>query len=143
MAKEKLFVEHSLDDYLLFGIISDVKEYKLAWQINKFLDIRLEMKDDFSIDFKNKSIVIVYYEYLEEYQSYRLIKNQAVETKGAKNAFLIPEMKNYPYLLLINSEKLDEIDTTSILSQLSSSPDVQYVNKIELDNIESVDNLIF
>jgi hypothetical protein len=144
MAKEKLFIEHSFDDFVLFGVVSDVKEYRLAWQLNRMLDIRLVMQDDLVLEFtQNKSMTIVYYSYQEDYRVINLIKNLSVESEGAKNPYLVPELKNYQYLVKIEGEESENFDLDDFRSILASCQDIQYVNRIELDSLKSVDNLIF
>jgi hypothetical protein len=145
MLVEKLTIEHGYNDFVLFGIISDVQEYKLAWRINKSLDLLLEMQDDLKIAFqKNKSLTVQYYLFDEMYCQTKLIKNKAIESEGIKIPYLVPELKNYPYLFLVSGELVDDLDTNSWLGILRQTPDIQYVNSINIIQIEkSVDNLIF
>ena len=50
MKKKKLVVDYEID-FDLFGLISTVKDYKLAWLLNKHLSIHLTREEDLSITF--------------------------------------------------------------------------------------------
>lgn len=144
MSKEKLFIDHSNEEFILFGIVSDVKEFKLAWQLNKFLDIDLILQEEEFIQFKrDKSLTVVYYESKDERYTVRLIKNMSVENNGLKNPYLLPEMKNYDYLFFVEGEDIDDFDDLEWLEEIKNATFVHYVSRIELDKLKSVDNLMF
>ena len=144
MSKEKLIVEFSDEDFLLYGIISDVREFKLAWQINKLLDINLFMQDEAVVEFKNnKHLTVIYYLAEQEFYSIRLIKNLAIESLGFKSPYLMPEIKNFDYLLIIEGEDVNGFDESDFLGRLKQASFVQYTSSIVIDKLKSLDNLIF
>jgi hypothetical protein len=144
MAKEKLHIDATLEGFTLYGIVSDAKEYRLAWQINKFLEINLILQEDIVLEFKSpKTLTCLYYLYEEEYWLVKLIKNLAVENVDIKSPFLLPELKNFDYLLMFDGEDLDEEDISARVGTLKQASFVQYINKIDLDKLKSVDNLMF
>jgi len=51
MKKKRLDIEYTFD-FDLYGIISNVKAYKLAWELNNLLGSKLQKKDDYEIQQK-------------------------------------------------------------------------------------------
>ena len=49
MKKQLLHVDYDYD-FLLIGICSHVKDYRLCWEINKALDIKLERENDITFN---------------------------------------------------------------------------------------------
>lgn len=144
MSKEKLFVDADLEGVILFGIVSNVKEYRLAWQINEFLNIDLELQEEKVLGFKgDKSLTILFYQSVEEYHKVKLIKNLAVENVDIKSPYLLPEIKNFDYLLMFEGEGLEESEVLLEIEVLKSASFIQYINNVELDKLKSVDNLMF
>lgn len=146
MAKEKLNISPCLEDFILYGIVSDVKEYKLAWQLNKFLEIKFILQEELTLLLKSpKSLTILFYLFSEEYYSIKLIKNLAVENVDIKSPFLLPELKNFDYLLMFEGEGYDEDNISDKVTTLKNAEFVQYISKIELDErkIPSLHNLMF
>jgi hypothetical protein len=144
MSKEKLFIDADLEGVILFGIVSNAKEYRLAWQINEFLNIDLELQEEKILSFKgDKSLTLLFYQSIEEYHKVKLIKNLAVENVDIKSPYLLPEMKNFDYLLMFEGEGLEESEVLLEIEVLKSASFIQYINNVELDKLKSVDNLMF
>lgn len=144
MSKEKLVIGFSDEDFLLYGIISKVKEFKLAWQINKSLNISLFMQDEAVIEFKNnKSLMVCYYLAEMEFYSIKLIKNLTVENVGIKSPYLLPEIKNFDYLLMIEGEDVHCFDENEFFETLTNASFVQYTSSIDIEKLKSLDNLMF
>ena len=101
MKKRKLEAEFDYD-FSLVGIISALKEYKLAWLLNSKLEVQLEKTTDIEIEFlKNQSLIISNYIYETEHSSLKLLKNKSVDQFGDNPAFLVPELKRFDYFILI------------------------------------------
>lgn len=144
MSKEKLILDYFEDDFLLYGIISDVKEYKLAWQLNQSLQLNFVLQEEAQIVFKgNKNMAVSYYLASKDHLKVKLIKNRAVASKGLKLPFVLPELKNYDYLLMIEGEDYESFEEISPIEQFKKGSFVQYSNTIDIDSLKSVDNLIF
>lgn len=144
MSKEKLVLDYFEDDFLLYGIISDVKEFKLAWQLNQCFQLDFVLQEDAELVFKgNKKMFISYYIADEEHFRVKLIKNRAVESEGVQSPFVLPELKNYDYLLMVEGEDYDAFEQLSPSDQFNKGSFVQYSNTIDIDSLKSVDNLIF
>ena len=84
-------------DYDLFGIVSNIKEYKLAWILNKIFSIDLIKFDDLIITKHNQKIFQIsnYFYKTDEFIT-RLLKNKLIN-KGSYNneKFLINKLSNF------------------------------------------------
>ena len=142
MAKNKLQVTYDFD-FLLLALNASVKPYKLAWSLNKELGLHLVMTDNIEIGFnEQKSLSIQNYIDSDEFQTVRLIRNRAEDTDGAYNAYLLPELKNFDYLLLLENET-NSFDENAFISEIKQIPFVQFITRINAQTLKSKDNLIF
>lgn len=141
MKASKLIVE--LDyDFEVCSLISVLKSHKLAWIINQVLNINLTKKEDLLFEFvKDKSkLYFINYKFETDFSYFRLIKNKSCEYYNSIKPYLIPELKEYDYLLLYSQSQI--LDKT-IINKLKNVPDLEYVNKVELNTLKSKENLIF
>ncbi|WP_420387510.1 IPExxxVDY family protein [Roseivirga sp.] len=142
MAKNKLQVSYDFD-FLILALNANVKPYKLAWSINKELGLNLIMAENIEIGFnEKKSLSILNYIDSDEFRTVRLIKNRAEETEEAFNAYLLPELKNFDYFLLLENET-NTFDENAFISEIKQIPFVQFTTKINAQTLKSKDNLIF
>jgi hypothetical protein len=143
MKKTRLSADYSYD-FNLLGMTSVAKEYKLAWSINKALGVNLKKENDIAIEFLNDvRLVISNYLHQSENSSFRLLKNKSVgEGENAPASFLVPEMKNFDFLLVIRDET-GSVDAQDIASKISKLDTVGFVAKIDTDKLKSRENLIF
>ena len=144
MAKEKLILDSHGEEYLLYGVISDVKEYKIAWQLNYCLGLSFEKQEDAELYFKGrKKMKVSFFLFEHEFYSLKLIKNRAVETEGIKNPYVLPELKNYDFLLLVEGEEQSLFLDLEPEKKMKEATFIQYSISINIDNLKSLDNLIF
>jgi hypothetical protein len=142
MAKNKLDISYEID-FDLIAINASIKEYKLAWVLNKSLGWSLAKKGNIEIEFTgNKSLSVSNYFYKTEYQTFRLLKNRAEDLEEQFNAFLIPELKNFDYFVLLENES-DSFDLNSFISKIKQIPFVQFAVIVDTAALKSRDNLIF
>ena len=142
MKKRKLEVEFDYN-FVLLGIISALKEYKLAWLLNHKLEIQLDKSKDIEIDFlKSQNLVISNYLFETEHSSFRLLKNKSADQFERNQAFLIPELKRFDYLALVQGFD-DRISTEELKRELSTIQNVQYVQHFVVEELKSKENLVF
>lgn len=142
MAKNKLQVIYDFD-FLLLALNANVKPYKLAWSLNKELKLNLVKADNIEIGFnEERSLSIQNFLDSTEFQTVRLIRNRAEDLDGAYNAYLLPELKNFDYLLLLENET-NTFDENVFISEIKQIPFVQFTTKIDIQSLKSKDNLIF
>jgi len=142
MKKRKLEAEFDFN-FTLFGLISALKEYKLAWLLNNEFNIQLDKARDIEIDFlKSQNLVITNYLFETEHSSFRLLKNKSLDIFKDNLAFLIPELKRFDFLVVIQGFE-DTLSDDRVKEILSSVPKVQYVQKFQVEDLKSRENLIF
>lgn len=145
MAKNKLEISYEID-FDLIAINASIKEYKLAWVLNKNLDWDLVKMKNIEIQFtQNKTLSISNYFYKTEYQKFRLIKNRADDGDQERqkfNSFLIPELKNFDYFVMLENES-HGFDLKSFISKIKQIPYVQFAVIVDTAALKSKDNLIF
>jgi hypothetical protein len=142
MKASKLVVDHDYN-FDVLALISSEKDYKLAWSLNKLLNIHLCKAEDLCLDFvKDSKIMITNFIFEKEYSSLRLLKNKSNEFNNISKPFLLPELKEYDYIIRIEGERTF-LDVDIIIQKLKSLPAIQYLKRIEIHKLKSKENLIF
>ncbi len=142
MAKNKLKVDF-IFDFTLFGLISVLKEHKLAWEINRAMDIHLVKNEDVILEFFNQgNIVISNFIFETENSSFRLLKNKSMDTKTKGSKFLLPELNSFDYLVFVTGFE-DTFSTGEAKEMLQSVPGIQYLKEFDPNGLKSKENLIF
>ncbi len=142
MKKRKLDAEIDFN-FSLWGIISALKEYKLAWSLNNILDIQLDKNDDIEIEFLNsQNLIISNYFFETAYSNIRLLKNKSVDQFAESPAFLLPELKRFDFLLIINGFE-DTFTDQKLKENISAIPGIQYLQSFPVGSFKSKENLIF
>jgi len=138
----KLEVEYDYD-FELFGLVSSSKEHKLAWALNKTFNLRLIKQQDISYDFFNNGrLVISNYLHLTDHTTFRLLRNKSVDLCTLKKPFLIPDIKEYDYIIQITGA-LTEFYQQELLGRFKLLPIIQYVKKFDPNSLKFKENLMF
>ena len=142
MKKNKL--ESSFEiDFDLFGLVSNAKEYKLAWHLNNALDAQLSKQEDIQIEFSDRSsILISYYLHQTENIKIELLQNKLVSKGTKKNQFLIPELNQFDFLLKCR-DQTGETTSENVIGLIRELSVVEYVLKLNFDNLKSKENLLY
>ncbi len=142
MGKNKLTIKYDFG-FQLVAVNASVKEYKLAWILNRNLELDFIKTDNIEIVFVNdKLISISNFICRTEHQLFRLLSNKAENLEETFNAFLIPELKNFDYFIAINDES-DTFDLNAFISRIKQIPFVQFAVSVDPTTLKSKDNLIF
>lgn len=140
MKKTKLFVEPTFD-FELLGLVSPVKDYKMAWLINRDLDLDLVRSDDIQIEFLSSLRLEISQYFLSLPHGYiQLLKNKALNT-SQQLAYLIPELRNLDYFLLVQ-DQTQQISITTFVDHLTKNPFIQSVVRLDVSKIKSKENLL-
>ena len=141
MAKKTHKLEYLPDyNFLVLGITSDEKDYKLIWDINNALGWSLERKDNYRCYHQKNKIELEFplFSYTDEdrYITYKLISNKH------EGLALLEELKNLDYLLMIHDESgADEIsDLSEKLKKINS---IRAVFKIDIARLKNKERLVF
>ncbi|WP_299776696.1 IPExxxVDY family protein [uncultured Formosa sp.] len=160
MAIHKLNLEDFLEDvdYILIAIHSRLEDYRLAYYLNKNLNLSLTRSAQ-DVDYEYFSAAYSIFEWKDEINliTYNLVSNIckreedslqssgslfANEEKIIKSYNLIPELKNVDYLMKITKEDL-QISEQLIVNKIQEIPQVITTYTVNVDQIKSKDNLIF
>ena len=140
MKKSRLDIEYTYD-FELLGLISSAKGYRLAWEINKLLGVRLVKQQDLVIDSKNK--MALNYSYFASggtINQLKLFKNKPGESDVGKS-LLVPEFPHLDFILLTEGDERAEINRLQEL--LNNIPSIELVAFLPLAALKSKDNFIF
>jgi hypothetical protein len=140
MKKTKLFVEHQYD-FELLGLVSPIKDYKMAWVINQTLGAKLVKANDFEPEFINKSQLKIS-QYLEqkEHGFTQLLKNRSMK-ENAQLLYLVPELRVVDYFLLLQDMTF-QLDLNTYIERLSQVRYIQNIVKLDVLKLKSKENLL-
>ncbi len=140
MKKAKLLIEHTFD-FELLGLVSPVKDYKMAWLLNKLFDLNLVRENDLKLDFISApKLEISNYLLHLPHGFIQLLKNKALNS-SLQLAYLIPELRSIDYFLLIKDET-EQTNIPTFVKFLSENPLIQSVMRIEVSKLKSKENLL-
>ena len=138
MAKIVLDVTYDYD-FVLIGLISHFKDYRLCFEINNKLNLSLQKSDNLEILINKRKETSVYsfYEYEnEDGDSFYLISNKGTRT------FLIPEQKQIDYFFMIR-QLSDYVDEKKLINELKTIPLLLGAYSLDAKGLKSKENLIF
>ncbi|MDA0193667.1 MAG: IPExxxVDY family protein [Bacteroidetes bacterium] len=142
MKKTKLKIDYDYD-FQLYGIVTNAREYKLAWSINKGLKINLVKQKDILIPMANQGdLTITNLLFETENSSLRLIGNRSVGSSDGGKANLIPELSNFTHFFVVRDEG-DNFGSQELIRLLKAISVIDYLTLIEIDKLKNKDNLIF
>ena len=141
MAKKTHKLEYLPDyDFLILGITSDEKDYKLIWDINNTLGLSLERKENYRCYHqKNKTeLEFPLFSYADEasYITYKLISNKH------EGFSLLEELKNLDYLFMIYDETGSDV-RSEISNKLKRISSIRAVFNIDIAHLKNKDRLVF
>jgi len=142
MAKNELSIDFN-SDYELVGIISSVKDYQLAFHLNKCFEVDLVRENDHKLEFKRgNSLEFSVFFHEDDSCLLTIFRNTPFEKTRGRNSYLIKERKEFDYFLKIeghiNGFEIEE--TVDVIKQIKT---IQFAQLLELDNIDSKENLIY
>ena len=141
MKKQKLLVDFEFD-FDVLGIVSTFKDYKLAWNINKNLHVNLRKEKDITLNFIDNELVVSHYRYRTESSESQLLRNKSMELSEGENQYLIPEMPKMDFFFLIQGE-INGLNENEIQDKLRKTDGVEFVMKLDVENLRSRENFIF
>jgi hypothetical protein len=140
MKKKRLEIEYNFD-FELLGIISSAKGYKLAWEINKLLSMRLIKQKDLTVEYKNKTESSYdYFAHESEVNTLKLFRNKPNDSDTTKN-LLISEFPHYDFILLSKGE--EHMQSNRLRELLRDIPSIELVAFIPLDALKTKETFIF
>ncbi|MDE0536262.1 IPExxxVDY family protein [Tenacibaculum sp. L6] len=147
--------DFSNDDYTLIGVHTTLNDYRLAYLLNKHLQVNFR-RANYDLDFFQKNIESSYvvYEYTNTKldQDWFLISNVFKYTLEAESislfgqsdstSYLIPEKKKVDFFLKIEGE-FDYDFIVKLIENINQIPQIITSYEIEVNSLKSKDFLIF
>jgi len=138
----RLDIEYEYD-FDLYGLVSPGKEYTVAWWLNKLFKLHLKKQQDLCYLFgSNEKLLISNYEFSTEHSTVRLFRNKALGTNTFKKPFLLPEIKEYDYVLQVTGT-FSNLYPQELIGKIHNIPLVQYVKQFDPLTLKFKENLIF
>ena len=122
-------------DFKLYGILSPLKEHVLAWNIEKKIEIKFQTKEEFPLLLLKGNLLFSSYSYEEDYGYLRIIKNKSWETKN-KQPYLIPELKQFDFLLMLNGS-IKDTEQEETISKLKQISNILLIQSLEIESLKS------
>mgnify|MGYP001270466876 FL=1 len=136
----KLVLDLDFDfDFSLFGISSHVSNYRLAWGINKLLEIDLERVDDVDLSFDSNqkgNFSLYRFDDEESYTVFHLLSNRC------DIGYLIPELKQIDFFIQYWGPMVKK-ELSSFKDELREIPSVLASMQIDPMELKSRNNLLF
>tara|TARA_R110000851_G_scaffold61343_6_gene141371 strand:- start:87767 stop:88273 length:507 start_codon:yes stop_codon:yes gene_type:complete len=162
MGKHKLVLEDDFrEDFQILAIHCGVEPYKMAFYLNKYLQLRLKRRRtdlEFSKDGLEVQFPLFEFEDTTNYMVYDLVSNTCKSATANTTAsgglfgsnaseeyittYLIPEYKKVDYFLKITSEH-NQVSINKLLSEANKIKSIISSYLIDSEHIKSKNNLIF
>jgi len=163
MAIQRLILDTIADDdYDLIAIHCSLASYRLAFALNKYMDLRLfRTKQDIRFEYDAYSANFALFQYQDhfQYNTYSLLGNKfrtkiesdttaseglfaAAKEDHFATKYLIPELKNVDYFLKIEAETT-QFSSKSLTARLLALPQIITAYVVEYTQLKSKNNLIF
>ena len=122
------------EDYYLIGIVSSSKEYKLAWIIEKLLDISLNKEKNEKIDLiENRTLEISFLISRDQNKYFKLISNKLLNNPFKSH--LISSLSNFDYLIQFSKNYFDN-SSEDIINTLKSDNLIHFANFVDIKLIK-------
>jgi hypothetical protein len=139
MILNRKILKYEIDlDFVLIAVTTSLKDYRICYLINKYLDFNFSKSADLEVDINPAPVYFSQYEYHLEAgpTDFYFIAN-----KGS-DGYLIPEMRKTDYFLMIKNY-ISEDESDNIVSALNRVPEIVAAVKIDPKKVKSRENLLF
>ncbi|CAN5189115.1 hypothetical protein BH09BAC6_BH09BAC6_22830 [soil metagenome] len=141
MILSRKFLKFEIDlDFVLIAVTTSLKDYRICYLINKFLNFNFTKISDLPLDILPNAEQVLFSRYHHFWETTET-DFYFIANKGSEG-YLIPEMKKADYFLLIRNY-IDENDLEGIISALNKISEVVAAVKIDPKKIKSRENLLF
>ncbi len=135
------FLKFEIDlDFVLIAVTTSLKDYRICYLINKYLNFNFIKTDDLAVDIypgaPSVHFSLFTYNWEASETDFYFIGN-----KGS-DGYLVPEIKSADYFLMIRNY-IDDDDLESLIMNLNKIPEIVAAVKIDPKKIKSRENLLF
>jgi hypothetical protein len=141
MILNRKFLKFEIDfDFVLIAVTTSLKDYRVCFLINKYLNFNFVKNDDLEVDIipGSEPVLFSLYRYTWETTETDFF---FIGNKGS-DGYLIPEIKSADYFLMIRNY-IDDNELDTIVSSLNKIPEIVAAVKIDPKKIKSRENLLF
>ncbi|MFY0598024.1 MAG: IPExxxVDY family protein [Cyclobacteriaceae bacterium] len=143
MNKKSVWDEEYPIDFELIGIVSSMKEYKLAWHLNELGIFHLIKADDIKIEFSEKKVVRISNLAEEtDFTSVHLLRNKIVGPGPMGMQYLLSDLQRFDYFIKLKNS-IEEKWSSKIMAELRKCQAIDYAVAIDVEKVKTKDNLIF
>ena len=139
MAKRLILNIDNTPEYIIIGISSHLKDYRLSFNINSKLDFQLKKLNDLVIikveNKKNQKYSLFHYEQPDTLNIIYLLSN------NNPNGKLIPSQKQTDYFLLIK-DIIDDQRKNKIIKAIKAIRNVLMIYEINPNTIKNIDSIL-
>jgi hypothetical protein len=139
MAKTVLNIDFDFDFWLI-GISSHLRDYRIAWSLNKSLNLELKKEKEYEIEHKKQEEKQFFSHY--SYQCEETQKNYHLFANKCPNGLLLPEIKQADYLLMLDGN-FNEQNIEELCKSIRDIDQINTVFNIDVQTLKSKKNLIF
>jgi hypothetical protein len=136
--KQTLLLEYDYD-FRLFGIVSQVKDYRLCYALNEALQVDLRRSENLDIISSKQKEKLEFSLYLHQYNEE---KQMYVISNKASRSFLIPEQSQVDYFLMLKGGYHDN-ELADISDRIRNIRIVLGIYPISVETLRSKENFIF
>ncbi len=143
------------EKYSLIGIHTSLEDYKLAYLLNKHLNVKFTKSiKDLSFENEKKNAQFSYYNFLNEtlnFECYLIVNSSKKEENIKSNGqlfstevktYLIPEKKKIDFFIKITGE-VEDVFLNEMIRQISKISQIITSYQVDYNNLKSKDFLIF
>ena len=138
MGKHTLEIEYDYD-FVLIGISSHEKDYRICWALNNQLGLNLVKTDALEIKDKKQDdpsfFSLFSFELPDEFMEYFIIANRS------EKGLLIPEQKQVDYFFIVRGE-IENDKVMDMIRLIKESSLVQTAFRVDVNALKSKQNLI-
>ncbi|WP_299511837.1 IPExxxVDY family protein [Mucilaginibacter sp.] len=135
------FLKFEIDlDFVLIAVTTSLKDYRVCYLINKYLNFNFVRADDLAVDIYQGAAPVLFSLFMYNWEASET-DFYFIANKGS-DGYLIPEMKKADYFLMIKNY-IDDNDLDNLVSALNRIPEIVAAVKIDPKKIKSRENLLF
>jgi hypothetical protein len=134
MAKKLTFETNLTEGIKMLGLVTHLKDYRLAFFINRKLEIQLKKFADFECSCAKGVYSWYYFSEGSNYPNLTLLSNNHEKGK------LIPDFK-MDYIILFK-QMFDEKLISKYISKLRKIPDLTLVFPLQISKIKNIDSIL-
>ncbi|SDF66134.1 hypothetical protein SAMN05216464_12345 [Mucilaginibacter pineti] len=141
MILNRKFLKFEIDfDFVLIAVTTSLKDYRICYLINKFLNFNFIKSEDLAVDISQGSEPVLFSLYHYNWETTET-DFYFIGNKGS-DGYLVPEIKSADYFLMIRNY-IDDDDLESLIMSLNKIPEIVAAVKIDPKKIKSRENLLF